>query len=145
MMYTLPKDRVVPEKASRKVLMKIKGYAADECFLYCGTKATNLYSHKNVLVHAFDRYPIQPLKIYLQDYGFPIDSDEFALSELIQWIWRTDQVVLDTSSHEKTLRGLVEWSGHRITLEEGGSELEHPLLYNPHGYWPPETPPCIPL
>lgn len=88
-MYTLPKDRVVPEKASRKVLMKIKGYAADECFLYCGTKATNLYSHKNVLVHAFDRYPIQPLKIYLQDYGFPIDADEFALSELIQWIWRS--------------------------------------------------------
>jgi hypothetical protein len=61
----------------------------DDQFLYSGAKATNIYSHKSVLVHAYNRFPNLVIKAYLQDYGTPPDEDKFALSEMIQWIWRS--------------------------------------------------------
>ena len=88
--YTVPKWTVISDKRSKKAPIRVNGYAADECFLYCGTKATNKYSHKKVLVHAFNRHPMQAVRAYLSDYGFPIDPDDFALSEMIQWIWRSN-------------------------------------------------------
>jgi hypothetical protein len=86
-LYTLPKHLVLPDKGKPKI--KITGYPAKDCFLYSGTKATNMYSDRDVLVHAFNRHPLVPVSAYLQDYGFPVDSDHFALSELIQWVWRS--------------------------------------------------------
>ena len=86
-LYTLPKQLVLPDK--RKPKITINGYSAKDCYLYCGTKATNEYSHIDNLVHAFNRYPITSVKAYLTDYGFPIDDDHFALAELIQWVWRS--------------------------------------------------------
>lgn len=29
------------------------------------------------------------LVAYLQDYGFPLDRDEYAISEMVQFIWRS--------------------------------------------------------
>lgn len=87
--YTLPKEMVIPAKINRKPHIVIKAYSPSDCFLYCGTKATNQYSHKRVMVHAFNRHPMQSVSSYLQDYGFPILADEFALSECIQWVWRS--------------------------------------------------------
>ena len=84
--YTLPKGLL--ESKDRKI--RIRGYNMEECYLFCGIKATNLYSHKTVMVHAFSRHPIQTLSAYLQDYGFPVDPDEFAISELVQWVWRSN-------------------------------------------------------
>lgn len=85
--YTLPKQTVLPDKKKPKIV--VNGYAAKDCFLYCGTKATNEYSHVSNLIHAFNRYPVTSVKAYLTDYGFPLDDDHFALSELIQWVWRS--------------------------------------------------------
>jgi len=92
-MYTLPADvgRDIPKTGgSRSPKITIGGYHRDDCFLYCGTKATNNYSHKTVLVHAYNRYPQQVVNAYLADYWLPVDTDNFALSELIQWIWRSN-------------------------------------------------------
>jgi hypothetical protein len=86
-LYTLPKDMVLPNKGKPK--MRIKSYSASDCFLYAGTKATNKYSGRNVVIHAFNRHPLVAVSAYLHDYGFPIDPDEFALSEMIQFIWRS--------------------------------------------------------
>lgn len=86
-LYTLPKELVLPKKGKPKI--KVKSFPANECFLYAGTRATNLYSDRGVMVHAFNRYPLVAVSAYLQDYGFPIDPDHFALTELIQWVWRS--------------------------------------------------------
>lgn len=86
-LYTLPKDMVLPNKGKPK--MRIKSYSASDCFLYAGTKATNKYSGRNVVIHAFNRHPLVAVSAYLHDYGFPIDPDDFALSEMIQFIWRS--------------------------------------------------------
>ncbi len=86
-LYTLPKHLVLPDKGKPKI--QVRGYPASQCFLYAGTKATNLYSDKTVMIHAFNRYPLVSVASYLQDYGFPVDPDHFALTELIQWVWRS--------------------------------------------------------
>jgi hypothetical protein len=88
-MYTLPKHLVEKPSKSKPPKMRFPGYNYKECFLFCGIKATNEFNHKNVLVHAFNRHPLVSVSSYLQDYGFPIQADEFALSELIQWVWRS--------------------------------------------------------
>lgn len=59
------------------------------CFIPCNARASNEYAHKKVMIHAFNRYPNQAVKSYLEDVGFPIDQDRFALSEMVQWIWRS--------------------------------------------------------
>ena len=88
-MFTFPKEL----KDSKSRRLNISGYAdesEDVYWVYCGTKATNKYSHKKLLIHAFNRFPMQSVSTYLADYGFPINDDEYALSEMIQWIWRGD-------------------------------------------------------
>ena len=88
-MYTLPKHVVVPENKNKQSKIRLPGFHPDNCYVYCGTKATNDYADKNVLVHAFNRFPLVSVSSYLQDYGFPIKEDDFALSECIQWVWRS--------------------------------------------------------
>ena len=58
------------------------------CWLSAHTRATNDYAHKKVMIHCYNRYPLQDVASYLQDYGHKIDDDVFALSELVQWCWR---------------------------------------------------------
>lgn len=93
-MYTCPKDNASKFKKKTKSTPNTRTIShpdinVESTFLYCSAKATNDYSHKNVLVHAYNRYCNVPVKSYLQDYGSPISDDAIALSELIQWIWRS--------------------------------------------------------
>lgn len=59
-------------------------------YLYSKCRATNDYSDKSVAIHAYNRYIQYNLQGYFKEYtGEVLDSDMYALSELIQWIWRT--------------------------------------------------------
>lgn len=58
-------------------------------FLYTSARATNDYSHKNVMVNAYNRFVNVSIKSYLQDYGQLVDDDKFALAEMVQWFWRS--------------------------------------------------------
>lgn len=88
MMYTFPKCRKNGEK---NALTKIKpiSFNKDNCWVYVSMRATNSLSHKNCLVHCFNRYLNQSVKAYLQDFNIKVDDDIFALSEMIQWVWRS--------------------------------------------------------
>lgn len=74
------------KKRKRSILHK---NMSDSVYLYSSAKATNLYSHKSFLVHAYNRYTNRVIQAYLFDYGSPPDEDKYALSEMIQWIWRS--------------------------------------------------------
>ena len=96
LMYTLPKDRHIRIGSKESNLVKPKGYyqkRVDGVYQYCWlaaqTRATNDYAHKSVLVHCYDRHPLVSVDSYLSDYGVPVDKQVFALSELLQWIWRS--------------------------------------------------------
>lgn len=59
------------------------------CWLYASCRATNKYSFKWCLIHAYDRYPNAIVETYLQDYGVTPKRNVFATSEICQWVWRS--------------------------------------------------------
>lgn len=94
-MFTTPKSFVC--KSNGAVNARIRNYPAtmkgkstpDTCWIYSAARATNDFAHKNVLCHAYNRYPTMPVEVYLKDYGFDIDRDTYATSEIVQWVFRS--------------------------------------------------------
>lgn len=66
-----------------------RGLNVDDCFLHSGARAVNDYADRDVAIHAYNRYLHVSTKAYLQDYGTPPKDDDYALSEMVQWLWRT--------------------------------------------------------
>jgi len=97
LMYTFPKYRKWTEGSSLRKIIKPKGLIdrvdnkgnLHKCWIAVQTRATNDYAHKTHLLHLYNRYPNQSVKAYLQDYGVDIDDNVFAVSELVQWVWRS--------------------------------------------------------
>lgn len=97
LMYTFPKYRKWTETNGVKRVIKPTALIdrieldgkEEKCWIPVQTRATNLYAHKTHLLHLYNRYPNQSVKAYLQDYGVDINDDVFALSELVQWLWRS--------------------------------------------------------
>ena len=111
-MYTCPKDISPVEMKSGKrvaprgfltyktdlvdedgnIMLDAKGKPKTQdnfCWLHSGCRATNKYSYKWYLAHCYDRHPNLSVETYLYEYGSPIDKNVFALSEMLQWIWRS--------------------------------------------------------
>lgn len=60
-----------------------------EDWLAFNTKATNAYGDVHNLAYLMNLYA-QPFIVHAsQKKGYPIDQDVYALSEMIQWIWRS--------------------------------------------------------
>jgi len=70
-----------------KGMIKGKGYTNG--FISCNVRATNEYRHKTHLAYCVNIYFNPFLKNYFLDYNIEVLEDKFALSELIQWIWRS--------------------------------------------------------
>lgn len=67
--------------------MKIKDYKSS--FISVTERATNQYSDKTNLAYLSNRFLNPMTKKYFQKYGVSIDEETWALSELIQWVWRS--------------------------------------------------------
>jgi hypothetical protein len=91
-------------------------------WLNCGARATNNYSDVQLAMYCVDRYPNTTVKGFLYQKGGFIDKDEFALSEMLQWIWRTairDGKPITVFIPSKRMRRLLEdWlqEGETVTL-----------------------------
>ena len=57
-------------------------------WLFSGTKATNNFKDRLIAIHALNVFSNIVVKRYLHDYGFVIDEDLFATSEMVQFLWR---------------------------------------------------------
>lgn len=95
LMYTFPKDKRFDNGNTKRISPKslidrveLDG-RLEKVWIATQTRATNDYAHKTHLVHAFNRYPNTSIQSYLQDYGQGVDADIFAVSELVQWVWRS--------------------------------------------------------
>lgn len=62
---------------------------AKGCWLHRNARATNKYANRSVMVHCLDLHPMQSVKAYLQDENCPVDVNNYALSTLLQWVWRS--------------------------------------------------------
>lgn len=90
-MYTMPKANTERRVKSKKNLRCAvdKRVPVERHWLYSSARATNDYADKEVCIHLYNRYMNVAVKSYLSDYGQFPDEDQYALSEMVQWIWRS--------------------------------------------------------
>ena len=68
---------------------KLKGEGYTKGFVPCNARATNEYKNKQSLAYVVNRF-MNPYEYkFFKSKGAEVDQDMFALSELIQWIWRS--------------------------------------------------------
>lgn len=73
-------------KGNRKDLQG-KGYTKG--FLSCNMRAINEYSNRHCVAYLMNRYMNPIIKNFFLQYGISVDEDAFALSEMLQFIWRS--------------------------------------------------------
>ena len=61
----------------------------DACFVPCNARATNAYSQRHVLAYCVNRYMHPELSDLFAQNGITVDEEKYALSEMLQWIWRS--------------------------------------------------------
>lgn len=64
-----------------------KGYAKG--FISHNKRATNEYRNRTALAYLINRYMKTGIKNFFQQNGIKINEDQYALSEMLQWIWRS--------------------------------------------------------
>ena len=69
--------------------IKGKGYSREDCFVSCNCRATNKYGDRFNLAYILNIYMNPEVKKFFNTRGVEIDQDLYALSELLQWIWRS--------------------------------------------------------
>jgi hypothetical protein len=67
--------------------LKGKGYTKG--FVPCNSRATNEYKGKKALAYIANRFTNPCIKQFFNANGVEIDEDKIALSELVQWIFRS--------------------------------------------------------
>lgn len=58
-------------------------------WLAWNTKATNQYADRTVLVYLLNVFPNPLFKNYLENDNFQFNEDDYALSAILQWVWRS--------------------------------------------------------
>lgn len=62
---------------------------AKKSWLACNARATNDWKHKANVAYLCNTFANVPIIRYFSALGYHINEDQFALSQLIQWIWRS--------------------------------------------------------
>ena len=80
-------------------------------FVPCSCRATNEYRDRRNLAYCVNIFFNPFLKKYFQEHGCEVDEDRYALSEMIQWIWRSairDGEPISVYIPSKRMRKLLE-------------------------------------
>lgn len=75
--------------AYKSCFEKLKGKGYSSSFLTFNTKATNKFKDRDVLVYAINIFMNVPERRYYVSHGIDVDEGVFALSIMVQWIWRS--------------------------------------------------------
>lgn len=67
----------------------IDGTAYSNGFLECRSRATNDFAERTHLAYCVNMYVHPTIKLFFAQRGITIDQDRYALSEMIQWVWRS--------------------------------------------------------
>jgi len=70
---------------------KLRGtrYGREENWIPLNAKATNDYIDKRSLAYLANRFSLPIIKTYFEERGIVVNDSAYALSELVQWIWRS--------------------------------------------------------
>jgi hypothetical protein len=58
-------------------------------FVSCNARATNAHDKRYILAYCLNKYANPSLVDYFAKHDIKIDEDLYALSEMLQWIWRS--------------------------------------------------------
>jgi len=68
---------------------KLQGNGYTKAFVQCAEKGSNEYGNRKHIVYACNRFFNPDDKIYFKSKGVTVNEDIWALSEMIQFIWRS--------------------------------------------------------
>lgn len=108
-----------------KEFNKMKGKGYTKSFLTFNAKATNIYRKRTHLVYMVNVFMNVNDKKFYQKHGVDVNEDMFALSTMVQWIWRSairdgEEVYLYIPS--RRMRNiLIDWIN---TVSKGGNAVE---------------------
>jgi hypothetical protein len=92
---------------------KVKGRGYTKGFVSCTARATNDYNHKKHLSYTINRFVNPIIKTFFSSKGILMDDEQYALSEMIQWIWRSairEGEEIDLYMPSKRMREiLIKW------------------------------------
>lgn len=74
--------------------IKLKGSGSEsirklECFVPCNSRATNIYSDRCNIAYLVNLFPNPLIQKYFSSNKAFVDDDQYALCEMLQWIWRS--------------------------------------------------------
>jgi hypothetical protein len=93
----------------------LRGRGYSKAFLVFNSKAINDYGNRHYIVYAANVFMNVTEKIYYQKNGIDCSDDEYAISTMVQWIWRSairngDEIYIYIPS-SRMRRLLKEWIG----------------------------------
>lgn len=106
----------------KSALSKLKGKGYTKAFLIFNTKATNNYRRTSHLVYSVNLFMNVVEKRFYNVHGVEVDEDTYALSIMVQWVWRScirdggEIYIYIPSRRMRTL--LINWIQ---SLSEGGN------------------------
>lgn len=108
-----------------KEFSKMKGKGYTKSFLTFNAKATNAYRNRTHLVYMVNVFMNVNDKKFYQKHGVQVNEDMFALSIMVQWIWRSairdgEEVYLYIPS-SRMREILINWIN---TVSKGGNNVE---------------------
>lgn len=108
----------------KKEFSRIKGYGYATSFLNFNAKATNVYRDRMYLIYVVNVFMNVNDKKFYQKHGIEVDEDMFALSIMVQWIWRSairdgEEVYLYIPS-SRMRNILINWIN---TVSKGGNAV----------------------
>lgn len=68
---------------------KIQGKRYTKAFVALNIRATNQYKDRTNLAYLLNRFPNTVIDNFLMSKGIKINKDYYAISECLQWIWRS--------------------------------------------------------
>jgi hypothetical protein len=72
----------------KKFESKLKGKGYSKGFIPVNERATNKYAHKGTMVYLANRFLDPNIVDFFRSGNIKVDEDNWALAELLQWIWR---------------------------------------------------------
>jgi len=94
--YTVPKDYSTKAKgfntqwigSQPEIGQDGEPIESTRSFIACNARSTNVYAEKKLAVHAYNMYPNQAVKAFIQGQGYVCDDEVFALNMMLQWLFR---------------------------------------------------------
>ena len=88
-LWTVFKFRAETPETKKNRMTKIKPNGYNKSFETCNCRATNKYRERDTVAYLINRYNSPAIINFFKDRGAEVNEDMFALSELLQFIWRS--------------------------------------------------------